>query len=298
MRKTAVLFITVLFLLMFIGGVILQSALIFQRIAVVRAVEGDVMVRARKHDTFEPVAGKDRLYAGDTVRTGEDGHLKLEWIDGTRVAVDPDTQMTILKCRMNRMSNSETSLFKLDVGNIWIRVIKVLSQKSKFEVRTPTATAGVRGTVFSVRVDETGETEVSVYEGSVAVSTAKTSETVEKEKVARVASDNLNLQAFSADERHLWESRHDVVQPVLHLDVPDGGYSAAPGETVEIEGNAEPDATVAVGGEPVELKIKHRFEAEITVPEDVEGDTLVVPVTVVDRRGFIAAEDVHITIVR
>ncbi|MFP3905097.1 MAG: FecR domain-containing protein [Armatimonadota bacterium] len=298
MRKTAVLFITVLFLLIFIAGVILQSALIFQRIAVVRAVEGDVMVKARKHQDFEPVAGKQRLYAGDTVRTGEDGYLKLEWIDGTRVAVDPETQMTILKCRMNRMTNSETSLFKLDVGNIWIRVIKVLSQKSKFEIRTPTATAGVRGTVFSVRVDEAGETEVSVYEGSVLVNSEARSETVEQENVARIAGDSVNLQAFGEAEKKQWESKRDVAGPVLYVEVPEGGYSAAPGETVEIRGQAEPGAKVAVSGQPVELKIKHRFDTEVTVPEDFEDDTLVVAVTAVDRRGFIAAEDVEITVTR
>lgn len=296
MRKAAVLMITVLVILVIIGGVILQSMLIFQRIAVVRITRGEVMVRARKHTDFQAIGDAERLFAGDTVRTGSDGHLRLEWIDGTRLSVDPNTELTILKCRMNKLNDAETSVFKLDTGGIWIRIIKVLNQKSKFEVRTPTATAGVRGTVFSVRVDEQGQTEVSVFEGSVAVNSEDVSETIGERNVARVQESGVDVAGFDPTEQQIWEQNRDVAAPILAIEAPEEGFSAKPGETVIINGQTEPDAKVTVGGEPVEPKIKHRFSAEVTVPEDYEKDTLSVPVEVTDRRGFVAREEIKVTV--
>lgn len=59
--------------------------------------------------------------------------------------------------------------FKLWSGNVFAKVKSLFSASSKFEVQTPTTTAGVRGTSFTVSVKPDGSTDVGVYSGAVAL---------------------------------------------------------------------------------------------------------------------------------
>lgn len=59
--------------------------------------------------------------------------------------------------------------FKLWVGKVVANVKSLFSPSSKFEVQTPTTTAGVRGTTFSVSHYPDGRSNVKVYSGSVAL---------------------------------------------------------------------------------------------------------------------------------
>jgi len=298
MRKMAVLIILVFIVLVFVGTVVLQSVVILQRVAAVRDVSGDVAVKSRAHDTYEAVAGKARVYAGDTVKTGTDGRVKLEWLDGTRIVIGPNTLMTVLKCHINTSSHAEMSIFKLDAGSIWIRVIKVLSQKSKFEVKTPTATAGVRGTVFSVHVAPDGETKVSVYEGQVAVDGKAGSDKIGANSVATLAEKTTRVDSFDKQTQLSWKQHEEVAEPLLYIEQPDGGFEAKVGETVTIAGQSEKDAVVTVDGKAVELKIKQRFSTDVTVREPESGDEFVVEVRAVDARGHEAVRNVTMAIIK
>ncbi len=66
--------------------------------------------------------------------------------------------------------------FKLWTGNVFAKVKSLFSPNSKFEVQTPTTTAGVRGTSFSVSVGQGGSTDVGVYSGSVGVKSSNSSQ--------------------------------------------------------------------------------------------------------------------------
>ena len=298
MRKTAVLIILVFAVLMIVGTLVLQSVVILQRVAAVRDVSGDVAVKPRAQDSYQPVAGKARVYAGDTVKPGADGRLKLEWLDGTRMVIGSDPLITVMKCHINTSSRAETAIFKLDAGSIWIRVIKVLSQKSKFEIKTPTATAGVRGTVFSVHVAPDGETRVSVYEGQVAVDGKAGSEKVGANSVASLAEQVTRVDSFDEQERLSWKQHEEVAEPVLNVEIPEGGFAAKAGEIVTVKGQSERGATVTVDGKPVELKVKQRFSADVTVREPESGDEFTVTVKAVDARGYEAVRDVTVAVIK
>ncbi|MEE8419198.1 MAG: hypothetical protein V3S02_03705, partial [Dehalococcoidales bacterium] len=64
---------------------------------------------------------------------------------------------------------STSIILKQWLGRTWSRVIKMIDPGSHFEIETPTATAIVRGTLFSTEVDETGLTTVITTEGLVSV---------------------------------------------------------------------------------------------------------------------------------
>lgn len=98
---------------------------------------------------------------GTPIRTGADGYVTLQLSNrpGT-VRVGPDSELTMPE---------GPSPLELLFGKIKLEVVK-LSKKEKFQVRTPSAVCGIRGTAFRVDHPENGSTTVTVTEGSVEVS--------------------------------------------------------------------------------------------------------------------------------
>jgi len=272
-------------MLLFIGGILTQSLVIMQRVAAVRDVKGIVWVRARGSAQFLPLADAARVGAGDVIRTSGNGGLALEWIDGTRVRIGPNTLMTVLKSQVNRATSAETAIFKLDIGRIWVRVLKVLSQKSKFEVHTPTATAGVRGTVFSVAVDPHGQTTVSVKEGQVVLAAGGQSREIGRDQMIRAGGPESGVSGLSPAEAGLWRENEAVARPRLDIAGPASGDSVSPGQSLEVTGCSEVGAVVTVSGKRAETGVAGRFSATIAVPPDAKGD-FEIAVSAVDARGY------------
>lgn len=112
---------------------------------VIELVEGQVNVldTNRKRRT---VKVGDKLFEGDSVVTGKNGELHAELLDGGVLAIRPDTAMRIIKYQANGDS-TDTSIFGLLKGSFrsitgWIGK----SSPANYQIRTPSATIGVRGT--------------------------------------------------------------------------------------------------------------------------------------------------------
>lgn len=101
------------------------------------------------------------LYAGDSVRTGKDSRAELSFSDGSTIRLGENSKFLIRQ-------NGTTRSFTLLSGKFWAKVAK-LSERARFEVESPTAVAGVRGTVFKVEVDQDSTSRVAVEEGEVEV---------------------------------------------------------------------------------------------------------------------------------
>ncbi|MGI5819112.1 MAG: FecR family protein, partial [Armatimonadota bacterium] len=281
MRKSAVLLVGVLGIFILLGVLMMQSLFIVQRIASVSEAAGEVFVKTATEDDFRPLGDTEHVLAGYMVRTGLDSGVTLNWVDGSRVRLGPETSVLVRKCSLNTNTKETTSLFDLDAGRIWVRVLSALGGKTKFEVRTPTATAGVRGTVFSVAVDEAGQTSVSVYEGEVAVETDGTTATVTPGLQAIVEGGTAQVDEQPAEALH-WDGQSGIIGPRLDLDQGERATVAADAESVTISGVAEPGATVTINGSPVEIDRSSRFAAQVPVDGSTDG---VIVVTATDYRG-------------
>lgn len=101
------------------------------------------------------------LFAGDSVRTGKESRVELSYADGTVIRLGENSRLVV------RSQGSVRSVGLLS-GKFWAKVAK-LSGGSRFEVASPTAVAGVRGTVFKVEVDRDSTSRVAVEEGEVEV---------------------------------------------------------------------------------------------------------------------------------
>lgn len=150
-------------LLTFVSFVLLfVSASAFAMDATVSSVTGKVEVQ--KNGAWLPVKAGDKLPQGSVVQTGFKSELVLK-IKESEVKVAPLTRVTIEQLA-EKEEKDETSLF-VDTGSVKSSVNKAGGRKTGFTVRSPVATASVRGTEFSVANSFDG-TQVSVDKGYVA----------------------------------------------------------------------------------------------------------------------------------
>lgn len=283
MRKYAILVVLALVIMIIAAFTVTNTLFVMQRVATVELARGGVQIRPRGEKEFRPLGEAKNVKTGDTLRTGKDGCLELSWVDGTRLKLDPGTTMTIVKCTFDALDRVDTSAFRLDLGRIWVRVIKLLTRGSTFEVETPAATAGVRGTVFAVEVTPDGATSVSVWDGSVAVSAGGARPEISGGQLAHIAPNGSvqEVQALSPEDRAAWEHQEHFVGPYLALASPTEGAEVS--GAVHVEGRAEPHAQVTVNGQDAAPNLTGHFSADLSL--DDLGDPPTLTVVASDRHG-------------
>lgn len=94
-----------------------------------------------------PVEAKDQLV------TKKDGRLALTFIDNTRFALGPNSQVSVSKFLFDRKTQKGEFETQVNRGSLAIVSGQIAkSQKDAMKVRTPTTLLGVRGTRFVVTV--------------------------------------------------------------------------------------------------------------------------------------------------
>ena len=99
------------------------------------------------------------LLAGDHLRTGPAGLLALRFVDQTLIRVHRNTELLIKQLG----GGAETQL-QLDQGQVWAREA---TGGSDISISTPSATAAIRGTDWTLNVDAAGKTTLTVTVGQV-----------------------------------------------------------------------------------------------------------------------------------
>jgi hypothetical protein len=100
------------------------------------------------------ISGPPRsLSAGNIVITQGAGEAELFYDKNSSIKVRPESSLEIMNAGL-RLKN----------GKIWVSYKK---RGDKFSIITPAATVGIKGTVFTVEVDQNQQTIVDVEEGSV-----------------------------------------------------------------------------------------------------------------------------------
>lgn len=100
------------------------------------------------------------------------GEVVIEFADRSTATLSSGTTVTVLQSFL--MGQKDAPLYTILRQSAGEALYKVTSG-SKFDVVTPTATSGARGTKFKVTVKANGETELYVIEGAVAFTTLRQS---------------------------------------------------------------------------------------------------------------------------
>ena len=104
------------------------------------------------------------LFSGETITTNRTGTAVLQFNDRTMITVGPNAKLELDDIRMS--SSTRASRFVVSTVRGSFRFVSGRSSKRAYAIQTPTATLGIRGTDFIIRVTRRG-TQVEVEDGEV-----------------------------------------------------------------------------------------------------------------------------------
>ncbi len=105
--------------------------------------------------------------SGDRIMLTADATAQVRLIDGSTIDLDPGTEIDVEELVID--DNNYQVRVKVLAGRTLNRVVTVLGVGDRFDVSTPSSTASVRGTVFTVAYISETETYISCDEGKVEV---------------------------------------------------------------------------------------------------------------------------------
>lgn len=123
----------------------------------VATLEGRAEVQRAGQTTWTALAPGGDVFVGDRLRTADGARLKLLMSDDSVLTLGPRSELTIDE-QVVRADGPSTSRMGQLVGSLRAVVTERYGTRgSSFEVKTPTAVAGVRGTGFVSLVDPDGK---------------------------------------------------------------------------------------------------------------------------------------------
>ena len=132
---------------------LLAAAPAAAEIARIKTASGAAIVQ-RGAQQLKPVPGL-QLLARDTLVTGKNGRMAVTFIDNTRFAVGPNSNVAISEFQYDRMRQKGTMVTQVNRGSLAVVSGKIAkSGRDAMKVRTPNTLLGVRGTKFIVEVPQ------------------------------------------------------------------------------------------------------------------------------------------------
>jgi hypothetical protein len=132
-------------------------------VAKVASLEGTVQVMKKGTTDWKNARPGMPLEVGDEIYTQAESFAEIRYTIGTVLRMDEKTKLTL------ESSSDKTIKSKSAIGTVWINMRKLVSTGKEFEVSTPTAVAAIRGTVYNMSTAADSASDVSVFEGKVAV---------------------------------------------------------------------------------------------------------------------------------
>ena len=133
-------------------------------VRIVNKVTGEIDQRQRA------LKANDAVNQNEAIEVAADSLGELKLNDDTKLALGPGSRMVLDKFVYDPAPSTGTVSVNLLTGAF--RFITGLSRKGNYELRTPSASITVRGTIFDIYVDGAGGTWLLLLEGSVRVCNA------------------------------------------------------------------------------------------------------------------------------
>ena len=140
--------------------------------AILTVISGSVAMRFGS-SAFTAASDGAVIYVGSTIRTSADSRAVITLFEGSTVELEPASDITIEEATMR----GDSTIVELaqSLGRSWHVVTHLTTPDSRYEVKTPAATASVRGTAFEIAVVDAlsgPSTTVTTTEGLVATTDA------------------------------------------------------------------------------------------------------------------------------
>ncbi len=176
-----------------VAGFSLLARFAFAQQADVIYVQGSVDLQPAGQDRTEAQIG-DSLNVGDSIITGDDGSAQLQKQDTTQINVSPDTVFTLQQRASS--GGQKRDVLSVALGSITFSFNQLAGNEP--DISTPSASAGIRGTVLTVYAGADGSSLFVVKQGQVAVQSGGKTELVTKDEGVEVNPGEAPGQKFKA----------------------------------------------------------------------------------------------------
>ncbi|MBP7217265.1 MAG: FecR domain-containing protein [Candidatus Omnitrophica bacterium] len=223
------------------------------------------------------------IQEGDTVQTGSDGRLEIALPNGNSLLLKADTELKCATMRVDSTNENFENTFEMKRGRVMGLVVKI-NKQSTFQVKTPTAIAGVRGSLFEVAAQPTGsfaptgdpivDTQVFFESGNGFVTSAINGVTQDLNAGENASVDPLGTvsPAIATDP----QQRTEMTQVMVEMQSA-GAYTSPEGQTILTGGinqqltNEPLPPGIGPGGEPLDGKPLDFIDG-ITLPDKLTFD--------------------------
>ncbi len=158
-------------IVLFMIFILVSTVLLEADMVKVINVMGKAQYRKLSDSQWQDVQFNLKLKQGYRIRVGKESKVVLLLKDGSKVTLQNLCVFDISKLFEN--DKKKQSVFKVYYGKVNAQINKLLRNDDQFDIMTPTAVAGVRGTEFAVSVGRNLKTKVAVFKGEVAVKNVK-----------------------------------------------------------------------------------------------------------------------------
>lgn len=136
---------------------------------VFQVVKGKVQVKSGKDGKTERAKIGQKVFPKDTIITGPDSRAKIVMVDTNVINVSPDSSIEIEAYEFKPEEQKKNVLLNVIYGKVRSKVNqKYDGDQAKFQVKTKSAVAGVRGTDFLASFNpQRDESQVVTFEGEV-----------------------------------------------------------------------------------------------------------------------------------
>jgi hypothetical protein len=199
------------------------------------AIEGEVMAKAENLQERILNQGSN-IYEKETIQVGDHGKIQIRFTDGAIVNLIENTAYSINDYSYRILSQKDrfsATIFKGGFRNLTGSIAK--KNPEEFEVRTPSATIGLRGTLFDVVV-QGEQVFVGVEKGKVEISNHLGITLIGPEEEHRFA------QVFSSDSAPQTLSSRPTELDANLFDPPKGGTDTS--KTTARPGSGMPGAPI------------------------------------------------------
>lgn len=140
-----------------VSGMILASLLFaFAGVAnaqnvhgILKVVKGDVQIKGAKTGQVSKARIGAKVFPKDVVITAKDARAKIVMVDNNEINISPESQIEIQHYEFDPAKGKKEVLLNVIYGKVRAKVEQKYDGKtSRFQVKTPAAVAGVRGTDF------------------------------------------------------------------------------------------------------------------------------------------------------
>jgi len=148
-----------------IGALMAASAAAQQDIGVAAAVTNDVS--GTLSGTMRKLGRGDDVFREERIDTELESTAQLLFLDETTLTIGPSSSVVLNSFVYDPETN--TGEVVLDATKGAFRFISGSAPSESYEIRTPAATLGVRGTIFELYIDQFGNVLLMLIEGALEV---------------------------------------------------------------------------------------------------------------------------------